>query len=64
MLSRPLGARRSLSRLLGALLTGPAAFLLAGLIDFTSGLRLGLMYLWRSARDPLARAHSRRDRSP
>jgi hypothetical protein len=36
------------SRALGALLTGPVAFFVSGLIDVLSGLRLALVYLWRT----------------
>ncbi|HET9721317.1 MAG TPA: hypothetical protein VFP55_14650 [Solirubrobacteraceae bacterium] len=36
------------SRALGALLTGPAAFFLSGLVDVLVGLRLAAIYLWRT----------------
>jgi hypothetical protein len=41
-------SRTSLARSLGALLTGPGAFLVSGAIDVVIALRLGLLYLWRS----------------
>jgi hypothetical protein len=36
------------SRRLGALLTGPVAFFLCGLLDVLVGLRLAALYLWRT----------------
>jgi hypothetical protein len=36
------------SRALGALVTGPAAFLVCGLLDVGLALRLAVLYLWRS----------------
>jgi hypothetical protein len=36
------------SRTLGALITGPIAFFLAGLVDVLVGLRLAAIYLWRA----------------
>jgi hypothetical protein len=36
------------SRALGALITGPIAFLVCGLLDVLSGLRLAALYLWRT----------------
>jgi hypothetical protein len=35
-----------LIRTLGALVTGPAAFFLSGLLDVLTGVRMGLVYLW------------------
>jgi hypothetical protein len=35
------------SRRLGALITGPIAFFLTGLVDVLAGLRLAAIYLWR-----------------
>jgi hypothetical protein len=36
------------SRTLGALITGPLAFFLSGLLDVLVGLRLAARYLWRT----------------
>jgi hypothetical protein len=38
------------TRIVGALVTGPVAFLLAGLIDLTRITPLVLALLWRAAR--------------
>jgi hypothetical protein len=37
-----------LSRALGALITGPVAFFVSGLLDVLIGLRLAAIYLWRT----------------
>jgi hypothetical protein len=37
-----------LSRALGALITGPLAFFVSGLLDVLVGLRLAAVYLWRT----------------
>jgi hypothetical protein len=36
------------SRALGALITGPIAFFVSGLVDVVVGLRLAAVYLWRT----------------
>lgn len=36
------------SKLLGALVTGPVAFFVSGLLDVLVGLRLAAIYLWRT----------------
>lgn len=36
------------SRALGALITGPIAFFVSGLVDVAVGLRLAAVYLWRT----------------
>jgi hypothetical protein len=37
-----------ISRALGALVTGPLAFFLSGLLDVLVGLRLAALYLYRT----------------
>jgi hypothetical protein len=37
-----------LQRWLAVIVTGPAGFLVSGLIDWACALRLALLYLWRS----------------
>jgi hypothetical protein len=37
-----------LCRALGALVTGPLAFFVSGLLDVLVGLRLAAVYLWRT----------------
>jgi hypothetical protein len=37
-----------LSRALGALVTGPLAFFVSGLLDVLVALRLAAVYLWRT----------------
>jgi hypothetical protein len=41
-----------ISRPAARLLTGPLAFLVAGLIDVALALRIGAVYLWRSTIRP------------
>lgn len=37
-----------LCRAAGALITGPLAFFVSGLLDVIAGLRLAVVYLWRT----------------
>ena len=47
------------SRAFAALITGPLAFFLAGLLDVVAGLRLAAIYLWRTRREAAAGPVSR-----